>query len=400
MSGKKNAGKYALVSAGDLGKVIGYRWYIWDPYAFSRDLESTLHAIIMGERPSEVPADWVIDHSDRNSLNNVRTNLRFVPRQYNQWNSEPKGESKYKGVYFKHGKWTARFLKMTIGTFLDEREAGRAVARAALATWEWAEENDIITRHFSPEEVADMKEEGYTPPNRERNLPKGVCLTPQKKYRATYRCAFLGDFITVEEAEMTYKTTVAEVFKKEWEEHASKEITKNKQGRAVIALSGENGIGMETEVPEQFWHKLTFKKKWNYVRFKKNSSDGYAAGTWEKKSCSLHYAVWKLLHPDYVPEKGISIDHVDPNKKLDNREENLRLADDSLQLSNKKKVGEGKYPGVSRAGDDKWRGNVTYKGTRYCTPCVRDENEAARLLNELRLRVLGPEADMLVIFDD
>jgi hypothetical protein len=99
MSGKKNAGKYALVSAGDLGKVIGYRWYIWGPYVSSNDLESTLHAIIIGERPSEVPADWVIDHSDRNPLNNVRTNLLFVPRQYNQWNTEPTGESKYKGVY-------------------------------------------------------------------------------------------------------------------------------------------------------------------------------------------------------------------------------------------------------------------------------------------------------------
>jgi hypothetical protein len=337
MSGRKNAGKYALVSAGDYARVIQHDWYIWGYYAHTKSLESTLHAVIAGERPPGVPIDWVIDHSDRNHLNNVRTNLRFVPRSYNQWNTEPKGASKFKGVYRKGDKWQVQFCNTILGIFEDEREAGRTVARAAIATWEWAEENDIITRHFSPDEIADMKEEGYTPPNRERDLPKGVSLTPSRKYRAMYRNKFLGDFVTVEEAEMTYNNKVGEVFKKEWEEHAAKDVTRNKQGRAVIKLSGDLGKGKETEVPEQLWHKLTFKKKWNYVSDRKKSSDGYAAGSWERKSCSLHYAVWKLLHPDYVPVKGISIDHVDPNKKLDNREENLRLADDSLQLSNKKK---------------------------------------------------------------
>jgi HNH endonuclease len=156
---------------------------------------------------------------------------------------------------------------------------------------------------------------------------------------------------------------------------------------------------METEVPEQFWHKLTFKKKWNYARFNQNSSDGYAAGRWEKKSCSLHYAVWKLLHPDYVPVKGTSIDHVDPNKKLDNREENLRLADDSSQQRNKKKVGEGTYVGVKRTKSGKWVGCVMHKGKYYTTPSVPSEREAAILLNALRIKVIGPGAFLNSIED-
>jgi hypothetical protein len=30
----------------------------------------------MGPRPNDVPADWVIDHKNRNKLDNTRENLR------------------------------------------------------------------------------------------------------------------------------------------------------------------------------------------------------------------------------------------------------------------------------------------------------------------------------------
>ena len=97
MSGKKNAGVFALVSAGDLGKVIGYRWYIWDSYAMSqRDGPGAMHVFVMGDRPVDVPEDWVIDHANRNKLDNRPENLQrmtvkehFKEHKHRKWTKCP-----------------------------------------------------------------------------------------------------------------------------------------------------------------------------------------------------------------------------------------------------------------------------------------------------------------------
>lgn len=145
MSGKKNAGKYALVSAGDLGKVIGYRWSPWGAYAKSqaRGGPGMMHSLIMGDRPDGIPDDWVIDHKNRDTFDNRRDNLFWVSTSWNGWNREITGISKYKGVFpaegSQVGNWTCRFLGSLLGVFEDERDAGWAVARAAIATFPWAE---------------------------------------------------------------------------------------------------------------------------------------------------------------------------------------------------------------------------------------------------------------------
>ena len=49
----------------------------------------------------------------------------------------------------------------------------------------------------------------------------------------------------------------------------------------------------------------------------------------------LHAVIFEMLHPGY--DKKLSIDHIIPDNKLDNRECNLRLATRGEQAFNKSK---------------------------------------------------------------
>lgn len=80
LNGLNGTGKYALVDPEDYGRVNRHSWYYREGYALSNvnGKEVRMHRFIMDEnRP-----DIVIDHKDRNRLNNTRKNLRrFTLRQ-------------------------------------------------------------------------------------------------------------------------------------------------------------------------------------------------------------------------------------------------------------------------------------------------------------------------------
>ena len=61
-----------------------------------------MHREILGAGPREL-----VDHKDRNGLNNTRENLRLADRQRNMWNvgPMPRKASKYKGVCLKAATW-------------------------------------------------------------------------------------------------------------------------------------------------------------------------------------------------------------------------------------------------------------------------------------------------------
>ena len=335
-----------------------------------------MHIFVMGDRPADVPEDWVIDHANRNKLDNRRCNLRWVPISWNMWNAPITGGSKYKGVsaWAKgskyEGKWRANFLGSFLGNLEDERAAGWAVARAAVVTIPWAETSDLVTCNFSADEIRQMKDEGYVP-RQPRTLPKGVCLHKDtQKYQAAHNHVYLGIFDTVGEAQGAYLASVKKQHDIEWAKHTNVPITYDGEGHAVIALSGDKGKGMFTKVPERFWHKLTFKRSWHMWK-QLDTSSGYAASTWEGKRSLLHSVVWVLINPEYVKVKGDSIDHIIPENTLDNREENLRLGDHLGQARNKVKRGIGRYVGVTYIEKAKsWRGQMTHKGVVYKTKCT------------------------------
>ncbi len=91
----------------------------------------------------------LVDHVDRNSHNNQRSNLRIATRQQNNANKGPyKNGSGYKGVSFYSGKWQARIYKnkklYRLGCFINIHDAARAYnEKARLLYGEFAYINPI-----------------------------------------------------------------------------------------------------------------------------------------------------------------------------------------------------------------------------------------------------------------
>lgn len=95
-----------------------------------------MHRLIMGE-----PKGLLVDHKDRNTLNNQKSNLRIASHSQNSANRKArtiKKTSSFLGVAFEHDrmKWTARIRKdkkgIRLGCFNTEIEAAKAYNDAAL----------------------------------------------------------------------------------------------------------------------------------------------------------------------------------------------------------------------------------------------------------------------------
>lgn len=75
----------------------------------------------------------MVDHINRDVLDNTRANLRFATNAQNQQNRgiNSRGSSRHRGVYWQKdiGRWRAKVTlngeNHYLGTFTDEDEAGR-----------------------------------------------------------------------------------------------------------------------------------------------------------------------------------------------------------------------------------------------------------------------------------
>lgn len=119
-----------------------------------------LHSLVYWLGHGDIPPDCVIDHRDRNPLNNRLANLRALPTQLNTMNSDrvTKGTSKFPGVgWHESNKWRAittvknrNGSKQTyLGVFIEEKEAAKAVLVALIKnhpTLDW----ESLTPEFFP----------------------------------------------------------------------------------------------------------------------------------------------------------------------------------------------------------------------------------------------------------
>ena len=133
--------QYAFVDPDDYQKLNQYDWLLAESksgnfYAVRRDNRKIMHMhrVIMN-----APAGKIVDHRDRNGLNNTKENLRFATPSQNCCNRiyPKKDSSKYRGVYLykRTNKWKAYISydnkSLHLGYFENEDDAARAYDEAA-----------------------------------------------------------------------------------------------------------------------------------------------------------------------------------------------------------------------------------------------------------------------------
>lgn len=130
-----DSGRYAIVDNVDYDLVSQHHWYL-EPrkngtfYAKAKILGrwTRLHRFIMRLKLGI----GLVDHDDRNGLNNTRRNLILTNKARNKRNSNKfSGTSRFKGIWkdLKSPKcpWTVR---LHIGRYASEHEAATAYRRA------------------------------------------------------------------------------------------------------------------------------------------------------------------------------------------------------------------------------------------------------------------------------
>lgn len=138
-------GKFAQVDDEDYDYLMQWNWHINKGYAY-KNIQTTagrkmvgMHRDLIASSESEI-----VDHKDRNPLNNQKSNLRTCTYSGNACNRKALGASKYLGVSInsrtRKGKlinmgWCAKIKKngkqKHLGIFKNEIDAAKAYNEAA-----------------------------------------------------------------------------------------------------------------------------------------------------------------------------------------------------------------------------------------------------------------------------
>jgi hypothetical protein len=135
-------GKFTLVDDDDYEKFSRHTWCITSEGYASR---TSLHKVIYLHREViKAKAKSVVDHLNRNRLDNRKENLRVCSQGQNiqrRGKFKKASTSKYKGVHWNESRkrWIAQIViqnkNIRLGRFKDEIEAAKAYDRRALETF-------------------------------------------------------------------------------------------------------------------------------------------------------------------------------------------------------------------------------------------------------------------------
>ena len=146
-------GAVALVDDEDYERISAHKWREMVSYGIHYairsmyDEEHRQHTITMHRQIMAAPADMVVDHKDRNGLNNQRGNLRLCTSGQNIRNQKSRGG--YRGIYSNRRRWVARACingkQQYLGSFPTPEAAAlawnKAIIEAGLG--EFATLNDV-----------------------------------------------------------------------------------------------------------------------------------------------------------------------------------------------------------------------------------------------------------------
>jgi hypothetical protein len=121
---KLTKGQVTIVDDDDYEELSKYKWY-FDGFYAVRYEDGKL--IFMHRQIVNAPKGLVVDHINRNKLDNRKSNLRLCTHRQNAVNSKHRNNSGYKGVYYDRclKKYVARIGRKHLGTFATVEEAAK-----------------------------------------------------------------------------------------------------------------------------------------------------------------------------------------------------------------------------------------------------------------------------------
>jgi hypothetical protein len=128
---------FALVDDDVYYDVSLFKWYRDRAGYVARNLPRKSGIEYLHRRIANAPSDRIVDHADRNPLNNLRANLRLTGRKGNAANMRAKARCGLKGVSFhpQTGTWRARVMvdgkAISLGLFPTAEDAHAAYVNAA-----------------------------------------------------------------------------------------------------------------------------------------------------------------------------------------------------------------------------------------------------------------------------
>jgi hypothetical protein len=205
-------GYKTIVDDCDYEYLSQWKWYLSNGYAISNDKRKKMHRLIMNAKDGEI-----VDHIDRNKLNNTRSNLRIVDKEGNVHNQKKRANTNnnYKGTqYIKRlGLWQSRCRiygnDYYLGLYKTEVAAAYAYNKKAMELSEFI----LLNKFDIPIEVLEqmlITDLSQIKPAEKKSTQKGVywckktgrmkCGKWEAKIRINGKYKSLGRFINEDEA--------------------------------------------------------------------------------------------------------------------------------------------------------------------------------------------------------
>lgn len=380
------------VSPEDLERVMKLTWYKNGGGYVAGPSGILLHHFLIGKPEPGM----VVDHKNKNKLDNRRENIHFVSMSQNSQNipKRKNTSSTYIGVCWNKRlkRWKVTVQNKHCGYFEDEVEAAKTYDKWAIKVFgETAATNNLL----SSSDIEQVLQDNIQYVSKKPSSRYGVGITRSGKKYTVHMSengveSYIGVYDTLEEAQSASKKSRQEKKQRRSSAIHKLPILRNDDGFPIIALTGRSGIVDYTLVDETLWHVL-MHVNWNKVK------SGYATGTVNGKKMRMHRYVYELVHGKIPP--SLIIDHWGENerdplrKKLDNRIANLRAVTLSVNSHNKiiTKT-KNKYPGITQKGQS-WEVNIKgkYLGT------FKSEKDAVNIYNLKAIEQYGEHAKLIVI---
>jgi hypothetical protein len=276
-----------------------------------------------------VPDGHVIDHINRNKLDNRRENLRILTYSQNAQN-RTQSTPGYHGIAFSPSgsKWVAQFGQLSISRRDSDEEAARDYDQYVI---KFVNRDGHLNFEYTDQEKTDIQNSDFQPmvsriTAKRILLPSNVHSKTRADGVVEYCVAFHNKHLlyTLNKEEAIAKAIqVRADFESEKEqEHAAKVITRNDDGLAVIKLGGKSS--KSALVDDALWHELS-RHSWS------ESNVGYPSSRFDGHLWTMHKYLFRTVTRD--PSQKLVIDHIDRNK-MNNMMANLRLTDYKTNAKN------------------------------------------------------------------